>query len=234
MGRRFRYMKKNIMTFVLALVILLSACDGSSDYKSNIKSNDEANTPDIVMASRADKKSKRISSSERTKTSRTSSKKTRKTSTSASKLSESSALKNERPTPTSYKVSHSTTKKAEEKSTLTSMKKATYVSSPAPTAKAMNVAVTTTKATTKATTPPATPTPEPTPIPTPEPTPTPEPAVVAPPADSASYIANTNTGKFHRSGCSSVNKMKDEHKLNIATREDAINGGFVPCKICKP
>jgi len=51
---------------------------------------------------------------------------------------------------------------------------------------------------------------------------------------SGNYIANSNTGKFHKSGCSSVDKMNESNKVPFSSREAAINAGYVPCKKCNP
>ena len=51
---------------------------------------------------------------------------------------------------------------------------------------------------------------------------------------SGSYVANANTGKFHVSSCSSVNKMSEKNKVFLSSRDEAINQGYVPCKRCNP
>ena len=49
------------------------------------------------------------------------------------------------------------------------------------------------------------------------------------------YVANTNTKKFHIPGCSSVTDMKESNKWNFTgTREELIEQGYEPCKRCKP
>ena len=53
-------------------------------------------------------------------------------------------------------------------------------------------------------------------------------------ASSASYIGNANTGKFHDPSCSSVSKMSDGNKVFFSSRNDAVNQGYVPCKMCNP
>lgn len=79
------------------------------------------------------------------------------------------------------------------------------------------------------------PTPKPTPEPTPEPTPKPTPEPTPTPAPVFTYVANTNTMKFHRPGCSSVSSMKDKNKaVYETTRADMISMGFEPCGKCKP
>lgn len=51
---------------------------------------------------------------------------------------------------------------------------------------------------------------------------------------SGSYVGNANTGKFHVSGCDSVDKMSEKNKVFFSNRNDAINQGYVPCKRCNP
>lgn len=53
-------------------------------------------------------------------------------------------------------------------------------------------------------------------------------------SSSASYVGNANSGKFHESYCSSVSKMSEGNKVFFSSRDDAINQGYVPCKICNP
>ena len=53
-------------------------------------------------------------------------------------------------------------------------------------------------------------------------------------SSSGSYVANANTGKFHVSSCSSVGKMSEKNKVFFSSRDEAVNQGYVPCKICNP
>lgn len=50
----------------------------------------------------------------------------------------------------------------------------------------------------------------------------------------SAYIGNRNTKKFHKPDCNSVGEMKESNKVRLASREDAIALGYVPCKRCKP
>jgi len=50
----------------------------------------------------------------------------------------------------------------------------------------------------------------------------------------AAYIGNRNTMKFHYPSCSSVGDMNPANKVPLATRDQAIAGGYVPCKRCNP
>jgi hypothetical protein len=95
-------------------------------------------------------------------------------------------------------------------------------------------------------------TPAPTPAPTPTPVPTTasksalEPVVsttaasfaakpTAEPANAVGYVANTNTGRFHKPSCSSVDEMAEKNKVCYdVTRSEMIAMGYVPCKRCNP
>ncbi|WMJ78737.1 MULTISPECIES: thermonuclease family protein [unclassified Sedimentibacter] len=50
----------------------------------------------------------------------------------------------------------------------------------------------------------------------------------------AEYIGNTNSKKFHRPDCSSVEKMSKNNKIIFNSRTEAIDQGYGPCGICKP
>ncbi len=57
--------------------------------------------------------------------------------------------------------------------------------------------------------------------------------------DSASkgtkYVLNKNTKKFHRPNCTHVKKIKPKnYKEYTGTRDEVINMGYVPCKVCDP
>ena len=52
---------------------------------------------------------------------------------------------------------------------------------------------------------------------------------------SAQFVLNTHTKKFHYPDCSSVEQMSDENKDFIdATREELIERGYTPCGRCDP
>jgi len=54
------------------------------------------------------------------------------------------------------------------------------------------------------------------------------------PALASTYIGNSNTGKFHYASCRWVAKMYDSHKAYFNSRQEAINSGYVSCKVCRP
>ena len=49
------------------------------------------------------------------------------------------------------------------------------------------------------------------------------------------YVLNTNTKKFHRPTCTSIEDMKEKNKSIVKdSRENIINEGYAPCKRCNP
>ncbi|MBR3058717.1 MAG: MBL fold metallo-hydrolase [Clostridiales bacterium] len=64
------------------------------------------------------------------------------------------------------------------------------------------------------------------------------PAIIAPVPSGDSdcdYICNTNSKKFHYPDCEAVLKMKEKNKMYFTgDREELIQEGYVPCKICRP
>lgn len=48
------------------------------------------------------------------------------------------------------------------------------------------------------------------------------------------YLGNSNTHKFHNSNCKSASKISQKNKVTFNTREEAVNQGYEPCKICNP
>ncbi len=53
-------------------------------------------------------------------------------------------------------------------------------------------------------------------------------------ATALAYIGNHNTYKFHHDGCRYVARMNEGNKVWFDTREEAINAGYIPCKVCRP
>lgn len=48
------------------------------------------------------------------------------------------------------------------------------------------------------------------------------------------YIANTNTKKFHKESCSHAKKISENNKAEYNSREEIIGLGYIPCKVCNP
>lgn len=48
------------------------------------------------------------------------------------------------------------------------------------------------------------------------------------------YVASTNSDKFHEPSCSQAKRIKEGNKITFSSREDAINAGYSPCSICCP
>lgn len=50
----------------------------------------------------------------------------------------------------------------------------------------------------------------------------------------SSYIGNSHSGIFHYSWCRYVGRMSENHKVYFDNREDAVDAGYRPCKVCTP
>jgi hypothetical protein len=50
----------------------------------------------------------------------------------------------------------------------------------------------------------------------------------------ATYLGSETSDKFHRLTCRYAQTIAAENRLCFASREAAINQGYVPCGICKP
>lgn len=48
------------------------------------------------------------------------------------------------------------------------------------------------------------------------------------------YVGNSNSYKFHESYCSHAKKIASHNRVELNSREKAINSGYVPCKVCNP
>ena len=48
------------------------------------------------------------------------------------------------------------------------------------------------------------------------------------------YIGNAYRRTFHYRECPSVDQMMEKNQVPLATRQEAIDKGFRPCKNCNP
>jgi hypothetical protein len=48
------------------------------------------------------------------------------------------------------------------------------------------------------------------------------------------YVGNIETKKFHLITCYYVSQMSSANKIYFNSRQDAINQGYIPCKVCNP
>lgn len=54
-------------------------------------------------------------------------------------------------------------------------------------------------------------------------------------SENSVYVLNLKSKKFHATDCQSVSKINDSNKeITSKTRDELINEGFLPCKICNP
>jgi hypothetical protein len=49
-----------------------------------------------------------------------------------------------------------------------------------------------------------------------------------------SYVGASTTGKFHYTNCTWANKIRSDHRVYFESRDEAIDAGYVPCKVCRP
>ncbi|SMC67537.1 Ada metal-binding domain-containing protein [Sporomusa malonica] len=51
---------------------------------------------------------------------------------------------------------------------------------------------------------------------------------------STAYIGASTTGKFHYTDCNRAQRIQDDHRIYFSSRDEAVNAGYMPCKVCKP
>ena len=57
---------------------------------------------------------------------------------------------------------------------------------------------------------------------------------IAKPACEDRYVGSKNSDKFHYPECKWARKIKEENQIWFNSRQEAINKGYVPCKVCDP
>lgn len=57
---------------------------------------------------------------------------------------------------------------------------------------------------------------------------------VATPTLANVYVGNLKSYKFHYQGCQWERKMWESNRIYFDSRDEAINYGMVPCKVCRP
>ena len=48
------------------------------------------------------------------------------------------------------------------------------------------------------------------------------------------YVASVNSEVFHQPNCRYAQRIKQNNLVGFKSREDAVNSGRRPCKVCKP
>lgn len=48
------------------------------------------------------------------------------------------------------------------------------------------------------------------------------------------YVGNLNSWKFHYYGCRWERQMYEKNRYYTANRQELIDMGMVPCKVCRP
>lgn len=53
--------------------------------------------------------------------------------------------------------------------------------------------------------------------------------------ENTTYVLNTNSGKFHKPDCDSVQQMSEQNRQEVTwSRQECIDNGYSPCGACKP
>ena len=53
-------------------------------------------------------------------------------------------------------------------------------------------------------------------------------------SSSKTYLASSNSGKFHDPSCEWAQKISGKNKVVFNSRDEAINSGYQPCQVCNP
>lgn len=54
------------------------------------------------------------------------------------------------------------------------------------------------------------------------------------PESEENFVASRKSDKFHNISCSSANRISAENIVGYHSREEAIEDGKIPCKLCSP
>ena len=58
--------------------------------------------------------------------------------------------------------------------------------------------------------------------------------VCIPVAAMAEFWASKNSNKYHYPSCRSAQRIKPANLIKFKTAQEAINAGYVSCKVCRP
>ncbi|OIQ59720.1 thermonuclease precursor [Moorella thermoacetica] len=64
--------------------------------------------------------------------------------------------------------------------------------------------------------------------------PAPAPASGGKSGSAAKYIGNSSSKKFHYPDCQWAQKISPRNRVEFSSRQEAINAGYQPCKVCRP
>lgn len=48
------------------------------------------------------------------------------------------------------------------------------------------------------------------------------------------YVGSAQSNKFHYPGCRMAKKINEGNLITFSSREEAVNAGYIPCKVCHP
>ena len=53
-------------------------------------------------------------------------------------------------------------------------------------------------------------------------------------SNAGQYVGSNKSNKFHRPSCGYVRRIKPENLISFDSREEAVNYGYISCKVCSP
>lgn len=53
-------------------------------------------------------------------------------------------------------------------------------------------------------------------------------------AFATTYVGAVNSNKFHYTYCRYADRIYESNKIYFSSRDEAINSGYIPCKVCRP
>lgn len=53
-------------------------------------------------------------------------------------------------------------------------------------------------------------------------------------AFATTYVGSVNSNKFHYTYCRYADRIYESNKIYFSSRDEAINSGYIPCKVCCP
>ncbi|MFH1800604.1 MAG: Ada metal-binding domain-containing protein [Candidatus Omnitrophota bacterium] len=48
------------------------------------------------------------------------------------------------------------------------------------------------------------------------------------------YVGSSKSNKYHRPSCVWAKRIKPSNLVGFSSKEEAMQAGYIPCKVCKP
>ncbi len=53
-------------------------------------------------------------------------------------------------------------------------------------------------------------------------------------AFATTYVGSIKSDKFHYTYCRYADRIYESNKIYFSSRDEALNSGYIPCKVCRP